>query len=120
MKDFKLDVQFVEDAIYECLNSRGNSKKRWKRLDVAYFLSDYLISFGRNRDLNRNDLAHYIHNYIMFLNKIGTYQCASIKGRGQIYGKKAIEKWIRKNPKSCKWVWKGDVKNSIHPYHMIN
>ena len=46
----------------------------------------------------------------MFMNKIGTYQCASIKGRGQIYGKKAIEKWIRKNPKSCKWIWKGDVK----------
>lgn len=181
LKDFNLDVPFIEDAIYECLNSRGNSKKRWKRMDVAYFLSDYLISFGRNRDLNRNDLAHYIHNYIMshkdfkkafntlihdiavsifneidtqsitlepikyidkvdvssgkvrkiglatikqqvydyiavkacnrmFLNKIGTYQCASIKGRGQIYGKKAIEKWIRKNPKSCKWVWKGDVR----------
>lgn len=181
LKDFKLDVPFIEDAIYECLNSRGNSKKRWKRLDVAYFLSDYLISFGRNRGLNRQNLAHYTHDYIMshkdfkkaftnlihdiavsifneidtqsitlepikyidkvdvssgkvrkiglasikqqvydyivvkacnrmFLNKIGTYQCASIKGRGQIYGKKAIEKWIRKNPKSCKWIWKGDVK----------
>ena len=46
----------------------------------------------------------------MFLNKIGTYQCASIKGRGQTYGKKAIEKWIRKNPKKCKWVWKGDIE----------
>lgn len=181
LKDFKLTVDFVESAIYDCLNSRGNSKKRWKRLDVAYFLSDYLIIFNRSRGLNRQDLAHHIHNYIMshndfkkafnnlihdiavsifneidtqsitlepikyidkvdassgkvrkiglatikqqvydyvavkacnrmFLNKIGTYQCASIKGRGQIYGKKAIEKWIRKNPKSCKWVWKGDVK----------
>lgn len=181
LKDFKLTVPFIEDAIYECLNSRGNSKKRWKRLDVAYFLSDYLISFGRNRGLNRHDLAHYINDYIMnhedfkkaftnlihdiavsifneidtqsitlepikyidkvdassgkvrkiglasvkqqvydyiavnacktmFLNKIGTYQCASIKGRGQIYGKKAIEKWIRKNPRSCKWVWKGDIE----------
>lgn len=181
LKDFKLTVDFVESAIYDCLNSRGNSKKRWKRLDVAYFLSDYLISFGRNRGLSRKDLAHHTHNYIMshndfkkafnnlihdiavsiyneidtqsitlepikyidkfdvssgkvrkiglasikqqvydyiavkacnqmFMNKIGTYQCASIKGRGQIYGKKAIEKWIRKNPKSCKWIWKGDVK----------
>lgn len=65
LKDFKLTVDFVESAIYECLNSRGNSKKRWKRLDVAYFLSDYLISFGRNRGFNRQDLAHYIHGYIM-------------------------------------------------------
>lgn len=181
LKDFKLDVPFIEDAIYECLNSCGNSKKRWKRLDVAYFLSDYLISFGRDRGLNRHDLAHYIHDYIMshddfkssftnlihdiavsifneidtqsiklkpiiyqsridassgkvreiglasikqqvydyiavrackqmFLSKIGTYQCASIKGRGQIYGKKAIEKWTRKNPKKCRWVWKGDIE----------
>lgn len=181
LKDFKLTVDFVESAIYDCLNSRGNSKKRWKRLDVAYFLSDYLILFNRTRGFNRHELAHYIHDYIishndfkkaftnlihdiavsifneidtqsitlepikyidkvdassgkvrkiglatikqqvydyivvkacnqMFLNKIGTYQCASIKGRGQIYGKKAIEKWIRKNPKSCKWIWKGDVK----------
>lgn len=181
LKDFKLDVPFIEDAIYECLNSRGNSKKRWKRLDVAYFLSDYLILLNRSRGLNRHDLAHYINDYIMshedfkkaftnlihdialslyqeistqsitlepikyidkvdvssgkirkiglatikqqvydyiavkacktmFLNKIGTYQCASIKGRGQTYGKKAIEKWIRKNPKKCKWVWKGDIE----------
>lgn len=181
LKDFKLTVPFIEDAIYECLDSRGNSRKRWKRMDVAYFLSDYLISFGRDRGLKRHDLAHYIHDYIMshndfkpsfsnlihdiavslyneidtqsitlepikyqsridkssgkireiglasikqqvydyvavkacksmFLNKVGTYQCASIKGRGQIYGKKAIEKWIRKNPKKCKWVWKGDIE----------
>ena len=181
LKDFKLDVQFIEDAIYECLDGCGNSRKRWKRLDVAYFLSDYLISFGRDRGLNRHDLAHYLHDYIMshndfkpsfsnlihdiavsiyneidtqsiklkpiiyqsrvdvssgkvrkiglasvkqqvydyiavkacktmFLNKIGRYQCASIKGRGQTYGKKAIEKWIRKNPKKCKWVWKGDIE----------
>lgn len=181
LKDFKLDVQFIEDAIYECLDGCGNSRKRWKRLDVAYFLSDYLISFGRDCGLNRHDLAHYLHDYIMshndfkpsfsnlihdiavsiyneidtqsiklkpiiyqsrvdvssgkvrkiglasvkqqvydyiavkacktmFLNKIGRYQCASIKGRGQTYGKKAIEKWIRKNPKKCKWVWKGDIE----------
>lgn len=181
LKDFKLTVDFVESAIYECFDGCGNSKKRWKRKDVAYFLSDYLISFGRGHGLNRHDLAHYIHDYIMshkdfkkafnnlihdiavsiyneidtqsitlepikyidkvdassgkvrkiglasikqqvydyiavkackhmFLNKIGTYQCASVKGRGQIYGKKTIEKWIRKNPKSCKWIWKGDVK----------
>ena len=27
--------------------------------------------------------------------KVGYYQCASIPKRGQIFGKKAIEKWIR-------------------------
>lgn len=170
----------IEDAVYDCLNATGNSRTRWYRMDVAYFMADYMIHLNMSKQ-NRRTLAVKVHNYIwthddfrvyfkslikniskdiyyeivnkniqlepinyiqkkdncsgkirnigiasikqqiydhvcviacnrMFLNKIGTYQCASIKGRGQIYGKKAIEKWIRKNPKSCKWAWKGDVK----------
>ena len=46
----------------------------------------------------------------MFLAKIGRYQCASLKYRGQLYGKQAIETWIRTNPKKCKWIFKADVK----------
>ena len=46
----------------------------------------------------------------MFLAKIGHYQCASLKDKGQLFGKNAIETWIRTNPKKCKWVFKADVK----------
>ncbi len=46
----------------------------------------------------------------MFLAKIGHYQCASLKRKGQVFGKQAIETWIRTNPKKCKYCWKGDVK----------
>ena len=46
----------------------------------------------------------------MFLAKIGHYQCASLKRKGQLFGKQAIETWIRTNPKKCKYCWKGDVK----------
>lgn len=32
----------------------------------------------------------------LFVAKIETYQCASVLNRGQLYGKKAIERWVRK------------------------
>lgn len=38
------------------------------------------------------------------------YSCGSIPSRGQIYAKKYIEKYIRKNPKKVKYVLKMDVK----------
>lgn len=46
----------------------------------------------------------------LFERKIGTYQCASIPGRGQVYGKTAIENWIRKNPGKTRIAAKGDVR----------
>ena len=46
----------------------------------------------------------------MFNAKIGRFQCASIKDRGALYGVEAIQKWIKKNPTQCKWVFKCDVK----------
>lgn len=181
LSKFEFTPQLIESAIYDCLNGVGNSNSRWKRMDSAYFLAEYLIYFSRDKDKNKHDLAREIHDYIMkyenyrmkfnplikvisrnihheivnheinlppiryqmrrdncsgklrkiglasikqqvydhivvkacmgmFMNKIGQYQCASIRGRGQVYGKETIEKWIRKNPKNCKYVWKGDVK----------
>ena len=46
----------------------------------------------------------------MFNAKIGHYQCASLPRKGQLFGKQAIETWIRTNPKKCKWFFKADVK----------
>lgn len=46
----------------------------------------------------------------MFSAKIGHYQCASIKNKGQVFGKQAIETWIRTNPHKCQYVWKADIK----------
>mgnify|MGYP004461897043 FL=1 len=46
----------------------------------------------------------------MFNAKIGHYQCASLKFKGQQFGVNAIETWIRTNPKNCKWIFKCDIK----------
>lgn len=44
----------------------------------------------------------------LFHAKIEPYQCASVRGRGQVYGKKAIEKWIRTDKKATHYA-KTDV-----------
>ena len=41
--------------------------------------------------------------------KICPYQCASISGRGQVYGKNTIEKWIRKDTSRKYWA-KADIR----------
>ena len=79
---------------------------------------------GKLREIGVESIKQQIYNYIavdalkeLFDRKIGKYQCASIPGRGQVYGKNAIEKWIRKNPAKTRAAAKGDVR---HCYPSIN
>lgn len=58
---------------------------------------------------------HQIYDYVvvegmrsMLEAKIGVFQCASLPGKGQSYGKKYIEKWIYEDSITY-WV-KGDIK----------
>ena len=37
--------------------------------------------------------------------------CGSIPGRGPHYGKRFVEKWIRNDPKNCKYVLKFDIRH---------
>lgn len=67
---------------------------------------------GKIRKLGVEEPLHQMLDYIcvnaikpMLLAKIGTFQCASIKGRGQTYGKKHIERWR----KDIKYFAKGDI-----------
>lgn len=46
----------------------------------------------------------------MFRAKIGAHQCSSIKGRGQIYAKRHIERWIRRKFRKARYVAKFDVR----------
>lgn len=72
---------------------------------------------GKVRDIGVECIKQQIYDYVatnglreLFERKIGTYQCASIPGRGQVYGKTAIENWIRKNPGKTRIAAKGDVR----------
>ena len=43
----------------------------------------------------------------LFKKKIGYYQCAAIPGKGQVMGKKSIEKWLKSG--KTRYGWKGDA-----------
>lgn len=104
-------VDYIADCIYKEIINR--------QIDlppIRYQIrKDY--SSGKLREIGISSMKQQLYDYItvnickeMFMAKIGKYQCASIKGRGQIYGKRAIEKWFRTNPKKCRYVVKCDIK----------
>ena len=71
---------------------------------------------GKTRRIGIASIKQQVYDYIIvdaikpMLNaEIGAYQCASIKGRGQIYGKRTIERWIRKDSFATKYYCKEDI-----------
>lgn len=75
-------------------------------------------SSGKLRRLGIESAMQQCMNYVavyalmpMLKAKVGPFQCASIPDRGQVYGKRIIEKWIRKDPKGTKYYDKMDVRH---------
>lgn len=69
----------------------------------------------KERIIGVQELLHQIYDYIaveglkpLFNAKIGVFQCASLPNRGQSYGKRYIEKWIKE--KNTIYYVKGDIK----------
>lgn len=71
-------------------------------------------SSGKNRRIGIQDIKQQLYDYVAveglspMIRRIGEYQCASIKGRGQIKGSNAIRKWMRN--KSIRYAGKADIK----------
>ena len=66
------------------------------------------------RRIGIQNVKQQIYDYIAveairpFLKRIGRYQCASIPGRGQIYGIRAIKRWLKN--KHYSYIAKADIK----------
>ncbi len=68
---------------------------------IQYFDRIEPIS-GKHRVIGRESALHQCYDYVavyglmeLFDAKIGYYQTASIPGKGQVFAKRAIEKWVR-------------------------
>lgn len=92
-------------------------KSRNIQLHPIEYDERYDKSSKKIRKIGISSMKQQCYDYIavnackeMFDAKITHYQCASLKNKGQLFGKQAIETWIRTNPKKCKWVFKADVK----------
>ena len=72
----------------------------------------------KERNIGIASIKQQVYDYIaveamkpMLHAKIGKFQCASIKGRGQTYAKKTIKKWLDKDPQGTKYWCKEDVRH---------
>lgn len=81
-------------------------------------------SSGKIRNLGIESAMQQCMDYVavyalmpMLKAKVGTYQCASVPNRGQVYGKRSLEKWIRRDHKGTKYYDKMDIK---HCYESID
>ena len=119
--------EFVEDTI-KCI-AADISKNIRNRTVVDHILlvtpNEPLVKYveivdglsGKKRELGIEKLIFQLYETIirdatkeMFEAKIGEYQVASIKGRGQSYGKKHIKRWISSDPEGTKYCGKADVQ----------
>ena len=59
----------------------------------------------------------YVHHALIqvlqpvFMRGMDNYCCGSIRGRGTHYGKRAIERWMRKDPKGTRYEFQGDIRH---------
>lgn len=72
---------------------------------------------GKLRLLGKETAMHQCMDYIaveslmpLFNAKIMHMQCASVPGRGQVYGKKLLEKWVQRDPKNNSVYIQTDIK----------
>ena len=101
-------VETVIDGIQqELINENLSVPKIWysEKIDT---------SSGKVRRIGIQNIKQQIYDYIAVyalepaLVRIGEYQCASIKGRGQIYGVRAVRRWMRN--KDIKYAGKLDIR----------
>lgn len=109
------DLHFLVDYIAEQVHLE--IKERRVTLPSIKYEERYDEVAKKTRKIGISSMKQQCLDYIavnackdMFLAKIGHYQCASLKNKGQLFGKSAIETWIRTNPKKCQWIFKADVK----------
>ena len=100
-------IDFISEEIY------FEIKERRVELSAIYYEDRYDDVCKKTRRIGISTMKQQCLDYIavnackkMFLAKISHYQCASLKDKGQLFGKQAIETWIRTNPKKCKWIFK--------------
>ena len=99
-------IDTITDSIQ---NEIKDQSYKWKPIWYSEKLEGNKI-----RKIGIQDIKQQLYDYIavnglmeLFKKKIGYYQCAAIPGKGQVMGKKSIEKWLKSG--KTRYGWKGDV-----------
>lgn len=101
-------VETVIDGVREeIIQNNINFKPIWYKEKID-------ASSQKVRRIGIQNIKQQIYNYIAveamrdILKRIGEYQCAALKGRGQSYGIKAIKRWMRN--KNIRYAGQCDIK----------
>lgn len=102
-------IETIVDAlITEIRTGQVNFKPIW-------YIKKRDASSGKIRVIGVQSAKQQFYDYIavfglkeLFKKKIGYYQCAAIKGRGQVFGKRALERFLRQ--KSSRVAAQGDIR----------
>lgn len=125
-KNNKERLYFIVDYIAECLYEE--IRQRNIKLKPIHYEDRYDDMVKKVRRIGISSMKQQFYDYIavfalrgMFNAKIGHYQCASLPKKGQLFGKNAIETWIRTNPEKCQWIFKCDIKKFYPslPHHVV-
>ena len=107
--DFKELIRYIATYLGQCLTSR--------QLEIRPILYHTIVDgmTHKERVIGVEEPVHQILDYIavgglqeLFDAKIGLFQCASLPGKGQSYGKKYVERWVKE--KNTVYFVKGDIK----------
>ena len=102
-------IRKIAEYMHDCIKKR--------KLNIRPIKYHTIID-GMTRKERTIGVQHPLHqmfDYVaveglrsMFNAKIGVFQCASLPGKGQSYGKKYVERWVRE--KDTVYFVKGDIK----------
>ena len=97
LKGMKMLAETVVDGVREeIIQSNIHFEPIWYKEKID-------ASSQKVRRIGIQNIKQQIYDYIAveamkdFLKRIGEYQCAAMKGKGQSYGIKAIKRWMRNN-----------------------
>lgn len=101
-------VTVIAEYMSECIKNRQLALK-----PIKYFTRMDGMS-KKERIIGVQEPLHQMFDYVavecmksLFNAKIGVFQCASLPGKGQSYGKKHIERWVKE--KKTVYFVKGDI-----------
>lgn len=97
----------IDEMQQEIHNEKLNLKPIW-------YKQRYDGSSGKIRQIGVEDMKQQLYDYVAvgalqdIFRRIGEYQCASIRGRGQSYGSRALRKWLLNT--KLKYCAKADIR----------
>lgn len=113
----------ITDQIAEEMSEHLKNRTVWEHIHerlgkekVIRYLEITDVGSGKRRDLGLECFMFRLYEVVanaaadpLFDAKVGMYQVASIKGKGQKFGKKAVSKWLARDPEGTKFGIQADI-----------